>query len=109
MSEDRKETIVLNEDADYLITVDPIDGSGVIDTNFAVASIFGIWKSKSINGLKGSDMVGSLVAIYGARTTLIVYNMQNKKVEELTLIKSGNTLINCFHNLIRHQREMDCD
>jgi len=51
--------------------------------------VYAVWKSKDVNGLTGRDVVGSAVAIYGSRTTLILYNTQNKKVEELTLLRMG--------------------
>jgi sedoheptulose-bisphosphatase len=56
------------------VTFDPIDGTSVIDSNFAVASVFAIWKNKDINGLSGRDLVGAALAIYGSRTTIIIYN-----------------------------------
>jgi sedoheptulose-bisphosphatase len=71
------------------VTFDPIDGSKVVDSNFSVASIFGVWKTTDINGLTGRDLVGAAVTIYGSRTTIMVYNTQNKKVEELTLLRMG--------------------
>jgi sedoheptulose-bisphosphatase len=62
----------------------------VIDSNFSVASVFAIWKTKDINGQTGKDLAGAAVAIYGSRTTMIIYNTQNNKVEELTLLKMGS-------------------
>ena len=79
----------LNKDGTYTVTFDPIDGSLVMDSNFAVASIYAVWQSKDINGQTGKDLVGAAVAIYGSRTTLILYNAQSKKVEELTLLRMG--------------------
>jgi sedoheptulose-bisphosphatase len=67
----------LNPDGSYTVTFDPIDGSNVVDANFSVGSIFGVWKSRDINGLTGRDLVGAAVAIYGSRTTILVYNTQN--------------------------------
>ena len=57
-----------------MVTFDPIDGSSVIDSNFAVSSVFAVWRTKELNGLTGKDLVGSAVSIYGSRTTLILYN-----------------------------------
>jgi len=33
--------------------------------------------------------VGAALACYGTRTTICIYNAQNDKVEELTLMKIG--------------------
>jgi sedoheptulose-bisphosphatase len=64
----------MNPDGEYTVTFDPIDGSLVIDSNFAVASVYAIWKAKDINGLTGRDLVGAALAVYGSRTTIILYN-----------------------------------
>jgi sedoheptulose-bisphosphatase len=81
----------LNDEGNYTVTFDPIDGSTVIDSNFSVASVFAIWESKgNLDGLTGRKLVGAALAIYGSRTTIILYNTQNKKVEELTLLKMGS-------------------
>ena len=60
-----------------------------MDSNFAVASIFAVWETKDINGKSGRDLVGAALAIYGSRTTMVLYNSQSKKVEELTLLRMG--------------------
>jgi fructose-1,6-bisphosphatase len=58
-----------------MVTFDPIDGSTVMDSNFSVASVFAIWEAQGeLNGLTGRNMVGSALAIYGSRTTIILYN-----------------------------------
>lgn len=80
----------LNADGAYTVTFDPIDGIAVIDSNFSVASVFAIWQTKDINGLTGRDLVGAALAVYGSRTTIVLYNTQNQKVEELTLLKMGS-------------------
>jgi sedoheptulose-bisphosphatase len=77
----------------YTVTFDPIDGSAVMDSNFSVASVFAIWQPEtpgaSLDGLTGRALMGAALAIYGSRTTILLYNTQNKKVEELTLLKMG--------------------
>ena len=56
------------------MTFDPIDGSSVIDCNFSVGSIFGLWATKDLEGKTGRELVGAAISIYGTRTTLIIYN-----------------------------------
>jgi len=80
----------LNENGEYTVTFDPIDGSSVIDSNFSVGSVFGIWKTKDVIGSTGRDLVGAAIACYGTRTTIVLYNAQVNNVEELTLMKIGN-------------------
>ena len=71
------------------MTFDAIDGGTVIDANFAIASIFGIWKQQDVNGCTGRDLVGAALSIYGSRTKMLLFNSHSKVVEELTLIKKG--------------------
>ena len=61
----------LNPDGEYTVT---FDGSQVVDSNFSVASVYAIWKSKDINGLTGRNLEGAALAVYGSRTTIILYN-----------------------------------
>mmetsp|Transcript_37596 Transcript_37596/g.57601 ORF Transcript_37596/g.57601 Transcript_37596/m.57601 type:complete len:158 (+) Transcript_37596:1-474(+) len=88
-SEESPESNILNEDGTYFVTFDPIDGSSVIDCNFSVASIFGIWNTHDLEGKTGRCLVGAALAIYGTRTSMTIYNTQSDKVEELTLMKIG--------------------
>jgi len=74
MSEEKPFANELNADGNYTVTFDPIDGTPVIDSNFSVASIFAIWDSKEIIGKTGKELAGAAIAIYGSRTTIIIYN-----------------------------------
>merc|ERR1711990_703463 len=42
-SEEKPNFNQLSENGSYFVTFDPIDGSSVIDCNFTVGSIYGIW------------------------------------------------------------------
>lgn len=64
----------LNSEGAYTVTCDPIDGSPVLDSNFAVASVFAIWSTHKLDGLTGRDLVGAALAVYGSRTTMVLYN-----------------------------------
>jgi sedoheptulose-bisphosphatase len=56
----------------YSVAFDPLDGSSIIDTNFAVGSIFGIWPGGHLLGQTGRNQVASCMAVYGPRTHLAV-------------------------------------
>jgi len=57
----------------YTLGFDPLDGSSIIDANFAIGGIFGLWKSKTgLMGLTGRDQIASAVSMYGPRTTLAI-------------------------------------
>jgi len=82
MSEETPVMKVLNEDGQYLVTFDPLDGSSVLEANFAVGSIFAIWKRRTdkvedkdhMIGFTGMDVIGAALSCYGPQTGLIVYN-----------------------------------
>lgn len=62
-----------NGDGEFTVCWDPLDGSSIVDNNWAVGTMMGIWpKSTGLIGAKGSDQVTSLVALYGPRTTVLV-------------------------------------
>jgi fructose-1,6-bisphosphatase I len=56
----------------YAVCFDPLDGSSLIDVNFALGSIFSIYKGDSFLGQTGDDQVASLYIMYGPRTTLVL-------------------------------------
>lgn len=56
----------------FSVGFDPLDGSSIIDANFSVGSIFGIWPGKGVLGRTGREQVASAVSLYGPRTTLCI-------------------------------------
>jgi len=56
----------------FSVAFDPLDGSSIIDANFSVGTIFGIWPGRGVVGRKGQDQVGAGFAVYGPRTTLVL-------------------------------------
>lgn len=75
-------------DGIYSLGCDPLDGSSIIDANFSVGAIFGIWPGTTLLGRKGREQVAAAVAIFGPRTLLCVALPQQKKVFEVTLVKN---------------------
>ena len=43
LSEERPYPTILSKNGVHTVTFDPIDGTGLIDSNYTVGSIFGIW------------------------------------------------------------------
>jgi sedoheptulose-bisphosphatase len=69
-SEEEPEIVKTNPDGQYVLCWDPLDGSSIVDNNWAVGTIVGIWdKSTGLLGATGRDQVMSLVVLYGPRTT----------------------------------------
>jgi len=72
-----EDPIVRNTDeegeGEFTVCWDPLDGSSIVDNNWAVGTIVGVWpKSTGLIGATGRDQVTSLVALYGPRTTVLV-------------------------------------
>ncbi|KAL7489073.1 hypothetical protein ACHAW6_014665 [Cyclotella cf. meneghiniana] len=78
----------------YSLGFDPLDGSSIIDANFSVGSIFGIWPGAKLLGRKGREQVASAVSLYGPRTTFLIALPSESREEgepditfEVTLVK----------------------
>uniref|UniRef100_A0A7S3YR17 fructose-bisphosphatase n=1 Tax=Lotharella globosa TaxID=91324 RepID=A0A7S3YR17_9EUKA len=56
----------------YCVAFDPLDGSSIIGTNFAVGTIFGVWPGSCLVGANqtGRKQKAAGMAVYGPRTTI---------------------------------------
>lgn len=88
-SEELEEFVVLdplkNKDSQYVVVMDPLDGSSNIDVNVSVGTIFGIYKRKSdCKGpcdlddflQSGTELVAAGYVLYGT-STILVYSTGN--------------------------------
>ena len=41
----------------FSVAFDPLDGSSIVDTNFTVGTIFGVWPGDKLLGVTGRDQV----------------------------------------------------
>jgi fructose-1,6-bisphosphatase I len=87
ISEEQKNIVELQKDAPYSVVFDPLDGSSLVDVNFAIGSIFGIYEGSTVIGKTSRDLVAALYIIYGPRT-LLVYST-GKGVHEFILNEVG--------------------
>lgn len=67
-------------------SVDPLHGSSIIDTNFAVGSLFGVWRAPSLLNVTGESLLAAGACIYGPRTTLAVALAGSGGVAEFLLV-----------------------
>lgn len=74
VSEEKDEVLILNEKAKFIIAYDPLDGSSLVDVNFAVGSIFGIYE----NELKPECLIAAAYSVYGPRLELVVCDKKNQ-------------------------------
>lgn len=70
----------------FSLGCDPLDGSSIIDANFSVGSIYGIWPGTRLVGRSGREQVAAAVALYGPRTVLCVALPTVNKVFEVSLV-----------------------
>jgi len=77
----------LKDNGMYSVAFDPLDGSSIVDANFAVGSIYGVWPGAGLLGRTGAEQVAAAMALYGPRTTLALAVTQPvRKTVELTLM-----------------------
>ena len=77
LSEENEHILDLNLNGDYLIAMDPLDGSSNIDVNIPVGSIFSVLKNTEIGFLqKGREQKLACYIIYGT-TTMMVFAINN--------------------------------
>lgn len=85
-SEETPQETTINEQGTFSLGFDPLDGSSIIDANFSVGSIYGIWPGSNLVGRTGREQVASLIALYGPRTVLCIGLAEQKAVLEITLV-----------------------
>ena len=104
LSEEKEEIINLNENGDYLIAMDPLDGSSNIDVNIPVGSIFSFFKknkssiSKDCFLRKGKEQAFAAYIIYGTATMFVIGI--NNKVYGFTLNLKKEKYILTHENII---------
>lgn len=75
----------------YGVAYDPLDGSSVIGSNFAVGSLFAVFPGDALTGaaMTGRDAVASVLVTYGPRTMLYVALRGVAGVAEALLVPGG--------------------
>src|ERR1700761_3219465 len=69
----------ISKDAEYIVAIDPLDGSSNIDVNVGIGTIFSIYHRKSTKGRaaledvlqRGTEQVAAGYVIYGSSTMLV--------------------------------------
>ncbi|MBE2986908.1 class 1 fructose-bisphosphatase [Campylobacter sp. RM12920] len=85
VSEEKDDALNLNENSKYIIAYDPLDGSSLVDVNFAVGSIFGIYE----NELNSQNLVAAVYSIYGPRLELVINDKKGSLPSLYRLAKDG--------------------
>lgn len=80
-SEEDEDAIVMSPDANYVVLMDPLDGSANIDVNIPIGTIFAIFKRVSPRGTTatledclqpGRNQIAAGYVIYGSSTMLVI-------------------------------------
>ncbi len=92
-SEEQGQIVQLKGDTGrYSVTVDPLDGSSLLDANLSVGSIFGIHEGHLLDQRTGREsLVAAMYVLYGPETTLVYTAGQG--VHEFTLDSVGNWVL----------------
>ena len=81
----------------YSIAFDPLDGSSIVDANFAVGSIFGVWRGATPLGQTGRDQAAAAYSVYGPRTLFVVAYADG----------GGNKVVQQYVQQRRRRRQQD--
>ena len=68
VSEEKEDMMALNESAKFIVAYDPLDGSSLVDVNFSIGSIFGIYE----NELTPQNLKAAAYVVYGPRLELVL-------------------------------------
>lgn len=91
-SEELEDIVILSpskdDSAKFSVVLDPLDGSSLVDVNFAVGSIFGIYPSCDLISRTGDEQLAACYAVYGPHTTFVL--TFKKGTHEFRLNDDGN-------------------
>ncbi|KAG6763738.1 hypothetical protein POTOM_031177 [Populus tomentosa] len=73
----------------FSVAFDPLDGSSIVDTNFSVGTIFGVWPGEKLTGVTGRDQVAAAMGVYGPRTTYVLALKDYPGTHEFLLLDEG--------------------
>lgn len=93
VSEEQEDIVELNTDGSFTVVYDPLDGSSLVDVNFSIGSIFGIYAGGDIIGRKPREQLASLYVLYGPRTILVYTLGGGKGVHEFILNDVGDFIL----------------
>ena len=92
-SEEKPELVMLHEKGEYTVVFDPLDGSSLVDTNFAIGTIVGIYPKGDLLGRTPREQLAALYVVYGPRTALIYSLGQGKGVHQFILNDIGEFVL----------------
>ena len=93
VSEEQNNIVSLNTNGGrYSVSVDPLDGSSLVDANLSVGTIVGMHEGAIMSGKPGREsMVAAMYILYGPLTTLVY--TAGKGTHEFVLDNTGNYIL----------------
>ncbi len=79
VSEEQDIIVDINENGEYLVAYDPLDGSSLVDVNLSVGSIYGIYKED----FKGRNIIASVYVVFGPRVEMVICDGESVKLYRL--------------------------
>ena len=76
----------------FSVAFDPLDGSSIVDTNFSVGTIFGVWPGAKLVGVTGRQQAAAGMGIYGPRTVYVIAVAGFPGTHEFLLMDDGKWL-----------------
>ncbi|KAL4451455.1 hypothetical protein ABPG75_007117 [Micractinium tetrahymenae] len=76
----------------FSVAFDPLDGSSIVDTNFSVGTIFGVWPGDKLTGITGRQQAAAGMGIYGPRTVFCIALKDAPGCHEFLLQDDGKWL-----------------
>jgi sedoheptulose-bisphosphatase len=90
LSEENPQLVLAGGDK-FIVTFDPLDGSSIVNVNWAVGTIWAIWPVENdLIGQTPRKILSSGIALYGPKTTVVKYDANSQNVVELTYKRIEN-------------------
>ncbi|RMZ54806.1 hypothetical protein APUTEX25_000323, partial [Auxenochlorella protothecoides] len=83
----------------FSVAFDPLDGSSIVDTNFSVGTIFGVWPGDKLKDITGRQQAAAGMGIYGPRTVYCIALAEAPGCQEFLLQDDGKWL----HIIVKEQ------
>ena len=94
VSEEQDSIVHLNENGEYLIAYDPLDGSSLVDVNLSVGSIFGIYK----NEFNAKNIIAAVYVVFGPRVEVVT------AIDDVKMYRLQNGKFNFIQNIVLNDK-----
>lgn len=82
------------ESEGYTVAFDPLDGSSIVDCNFSVGSVFGVWPGTGLEKRTGREMCAAAMGVYGPRSVFVLAMQDEPGTHEFLLGEDGKWVCN---------------